>query len=123
MNAWGESWGAAWGDAFGEGDTPVPDVAAPGAGGGGSLQHRSHKKVHDEINEYFDLRTAAQEELVVDVIAKAAESAVSDADSRAARSGIAALLDEQRNAELRALLAIVQDEDDAEAVLTMLELA
>jgi hypothetical protein len=96
-----------------------------GKGVGGALiqYKRPHKKVYDEINEYFDLRTAAEAEQAVDAIAEAASSAVSEADATAARSGIAALLDEQRNAELRALLAIAQDEDDAEAVLVMLELA
>jgi hypothetical protein len=95
-----------------------------GKGVGGALiqYKRPHKKVYDEINEYFDLRTAAEAEQAVDAIAEAAQETVS-AHDRAARSGIAALLDEKRNAELRALLALAQDEDDAEAVLVMLELS
>lgn len=96
-----------------------------GKGRGGALiqYKRQHKKVHDEINEYFDLRTPAEAEQAVDAIAESAKDAVSEAHARAARSGIAALLYEQRNAELRALLALAQDEDDAEAVLVMLELS
>jgi len=91
--------------------------------GGALIRYKPpHKKVHDEINEYFDLRTPAEAEQAVDAIAQAAKAALSEHD-RAARSGIAALLDEQRNAELRALLALAQDEDDAEAVLVMLELS
>lgn len=91
--------------------------------GGALIQYkRPHKKVYDEINEYFDLRTPAEAEQSVAEIAEAARSALSAHDI-AARYGIAALLDERRNAELRALLALAQDEDDAEAVLVMLELS
>jgi hypothetical protein len=108
---------------MGGGDATVtpPPIVTDGVGGGGAniIYKRPHKKVHDEIEEYFDLRTPAEAEKVVDAIAEAARAA---AHSKAARSSIAALLDEQRNAELRALLALAQEEDDAEAVLVMLEL-
>jgi hypothetical protein len=59
-----------------------------GKGVGGALiqYKRPHKKVYDEINEYFDLRTAAEAEQAVDAIAEAANAAVSEADARAARS-------------------------------------
>jgi len=110
---------------FDTGETVVAEAPDTHDGVGGALiqYKRPHKKVYDEINEYFDLRTAAEAEQAVDAIAEAAKAAVSEADARAARSGIAALLDERRNAELRALLALAQDEDDAEAVLVMLELS
>lgn len=101
--------------------TPPPEIITDGFGGGaGIVYKRPHKKIHDEIEEYFDLRTPAEAEKAVDEIAEAALAAV---HAKAARSGIAALLNEQRNAELRALLALAQDEDDAEAVLVMLELS
>lgn len=108
---------------MGGGGTPIvpPSIVSDGFGGGARITYkRQHKKVHDEINEYFDLRTPAEAEKTVDEIAEAARAAV---HAKAARSGIAALLNEQRNAELRTLLALAQDEDDAEAVLVMLELS
>ena len=98
-----------------------PEIVTDGFGGGaGIIYKRPHKKVHDEIEEYFDLRTPAEAEKIVDAIAEEARAAV---HARAARSRIAVMLDEQRNAELRQLLALAQDEDDAEAVLVMLELS
>lgn len=108
-----------------------PAVISDGKGGGGAgiIYKRPHKQIHDEVEEYFDLRTPAEAEKIIDAIAEAAREAVlakgraSEADLRKAKSGLAAMLEERRNAELRALLAIAQDEDEAEAVLAMLELA
>lgn len=112
---------------------PIEDIAADthdGVGGALIVYKRPHKTVHDEIEEYFDLRTPAEAEKVVDAIAASTAALGVDqgardavADSLAAKSAISALMDEQLNAELRALLAIAQDEDDAEAVLCMLEVA
>jgi hypothetical protein len=109
---------------------PVLDADThDGVGGALIVYKRPHKKVHDEIEEYFDLRTAAEAEKVVDAIAEAANEAVgvktreAEADLRHAKANVARLLDEKRNAELRALLELAQDEDDAEAVLLMLELS
>lgn len=125
MNTWGASWGilSTWLNSWSGAEQSAEELDTHDGVGGALIQYkRPHKKVYDEINEYFDARTPAEAEQAVDAIADGERAEVS-ADARAARSGIAALLDEQRNAELRALLAMAQDEDDAEAVLVMLELS
>lgn len=99
-----------------------------GRGGAGIIYKRPHKKLHDEIEEYFALlgETATEEE-----IAEVAEAVADRVPDLQARSAVAEAIQAQVNAALEArrqteelmeLLARAQDEDDAEAVLVMLEM-
>lgn len=107
------------------GDVILCSVTATG-GGADIVYKRQHKKLHDEIEEYFSRLTEEEaEEVVVEarvmLANDEARQAVADSLHARAVAEVVKLIEEERNAELRALLALAQDEDDAEAVLTMLE--
>lgn len=109
---------------------PVEDTHdGVGRAGGALIQYKPpHKKVYDEIEEYFARLTETEATAVV----MEAREIVGDADARAAVANslraravaeIAKMMEDDRRDELRALMALAMDEDDAEAVLVMLELS
>lgn len=99
-----------------------------GVGGGARIIYkRQHKRLHDEIEEYFaHIRLVPTEQEIAEVADVVAEH-VPDLEARRAVSAairthvLAVLLQREQTEELIALMARAQDEDDAIAVLVMME--
>lgn len=130
MSAWGVSFGEAWGDSWGSGTPtpPPPDeaIVSDGLGGAHLIYKLPHKKVHDEIEGYFARLTETEAdgllmEAQVLVGSEEARHAVANSLHQRAVERVARMIEDERRDELRALLALAQDEDDAEAVVLMLE--
>lgn len=107
----------------------IPDVDThDGVGGGARIVYkRPHKKLHDEIEAYFShIGLVPTEQEVVEIAHVVAEH-VPDLEARRAveaaiRTQVLAVLSQrEQTAELIALMALAQDEDDAIAVLVMME--
>lgn len=99
-----------------------------GIGGGARIIYkRSHKKLHDEIEEYFAQLGLVPTKQEVSEVAEVVAEHVPDLEARAAvakaiRAQVLEVLSaREQTEELRELMARVQDEDDAIAVLVMME--
>lgn len=113
------------------GETPPAPIEV-GGGGAGWIYKPRHKKVYDEIEEYFACRampvTPREIERAAEAIYEAigipdedARDNVSEAMLARAMAATEVVLNARRNAELMELLKAAQDEDDAIAVMIMME--
>jgi hypothetical protein len=97
-----------------------------GVGGSEIIYKRPHKRLHDEIEEYFARLTETEaDEVVMEARAvvanEGARAAVADTLHARAVAEVAKLIENEQREELMALMALAMDEDDAEAVLVMME--